>query len=180
METVTDTGFVLQGKKVLLRHFTKQDIDDTYISWLNNPDVVRFSNQRFLKHDRKSSLHYLASFKSTDNLFISICQLPDGKPVGTMTAYMAKPHGTVDVGILIGDKSVWGSGIGQDAWDTLMNWLFEHNNIRKLTAGTLAGNYGMIKIMERAGMHQEAIRKEQEIVNKQAMDILCYAKFNTT
>lgn len=171
---------VLKGRKVLLRPFTRADITETYIGWLNDSDVVRFSNQRFLNHDRESSLRYLSTFKGTCNLFVSVHCLSDDCPVGTMTAYVSPHHGTVDVGILIGDKSVWGMGYGQDAWNTLTNWLLERDDIRKLTAGTLAGNHGMIKLMERAGMHHEATRSAQEIVGGQAMDILYYAKFRTS
>lgn len=173
-----DTGFVLQGQKVLLKLFTETDIDDSYISWLNDQDVVRFSNQRFVSHDRTSSLQYLASFVDTDNLFISIRRSSDLRQVGTMTAYISSHHGTVDVGIMIGDKSVWGLGYGRDSWSTLTDWLLKRDDIRKLTAGTLACNYGMIKVMESSGMHHEATRKEQEIVNRQAVDILYYAKFS--
>lgn len=176
---MTSKEFVLKGEKVLLRPFTVSDINDTYIGWLCDPDVVRFSNQRFLKHDQESSLRYLASFEGTDNLFISVRRLSDDSPVGTMTAYVSSHHGTVDVGILIGDKAVWGKGYGQDAWNTLTNWLLERDDIRKLTAGTLACNHGMIKLMERSGMRHEATRSEQEIVNGQAVDILYYAKFHS-
>ena len=175
---MTNKEFVLKGEKVLLRSFTASDINEAYIGWLNDTDVVRYSNQRFLRHDQDSCLRYLASFEGTDNLFISVRRLPDDSPVGTLTAYMSSHHGTVDVGILIGDKSVWGMGYGQDAWNTLTNWLLERDDIRKLTAGTLACNYGMIKLMERSGMHHEATRREQEIVNTQAVDILYYAKFH--
>ena len=180
IEAMIDAGFVLQGKKVLLRPFTESDIDETYIAWLNDPDVVRFSNQRFRKHNRESSLLYLASFAGTENLFISVHCLSDDRPVGTMTAYVSSHHSTVDVGILIGDKSVWGLGYGQDAWNTLTNWLLECDDIRKLTAGTLACNHGMIKLMERSGMQHEATHKAQEIVNSDAVDILYYAKFSAT
>lgn len=178
MRIMPDSEFALHGKKVLLRPFAEYDINESYIRWLNDPDVVRFSNQRFLSHNRQSCLRYLTSFDDTDNLFISIGSLSDDRPVGTMTAYVSSHHGTVDVGILIGDKSVWGSGYGQDSWDTLTDWLLGRDDIRKLTAGTLAVNVGMIKVMERAGMHHEATRIEQEIVNKQAIDILYYAKFS--
>lgn len=174
----TDADIFLQGTKVILRKFIESDIDGVYLSWLNDPDVVRFSNQRFAEHDRESCIRYLASFDSTDNLFISVRNLADDHPVGTMTAYVSKPHGTVDVGIMIGDKSVWGSGYGQDAWDTLTKWLLGREGIRKLTAGTLACNAGMIKLMERSGMQHEATRKAQAIVDGDAMDILYYAKFN--
>lgn len=176
---MTKSEFLLEDEKVLLRSFTASDINDTYIGWLNDPDVVRFSNQRFLKHDQGTSSRYLASFEGTDNLFISVRRLPDDNPIGTMTAYFSRHHGTVDVGILIGDKSVWGMGYGQDAWNTLTNWLLARDGIRKLTAGTLACNHGMIKLMERSGMHHEATRKEQEIVEGQAVDILYYAKFHS-
>lgn len=178
LNMTADKNFVLKGKKVLLRAFTASDINDTYIGWLNDPDVVQFSNQRFLRHDRESCLRYLASFEGTDNLFFSVRRSSDDSPVGTMTAYVSSQHGTVDVGILIGDKSVWGMGYGQDAWNTLTNWLLERDGIRKLTAGTLSCNYGMIKLMERSGMHHEATRKEQEIINGQGMDIIYYAKFH--
>ena len=173
---MTNKEFILKGEKVLLRSFTTSDINETYIGWLNDTDVVRYSNQRFLRHDQDSCLRYLASFEGTDNLFISVRRLSDDSPVGTMTAYVSSHHGTVDVGILIGDKSVWGMGYGQDAWNTLTNWLLERDDIRKLTAGTLACNDGMIKLMERSGMHHEATRREQEIVNAHAVDILYYAK----
>lgn len=177
---MTENGFVLQGDKVHLRPFTAPDINESYISWLNDTDVVQFSNQRFLKHDRESCLQYLASFENTKNLFISVRRLSDDHPVGTMTAYVSSHHGTVDVGIMIGDKSVWGCGVGQDAWNTLVNWLLKRDDIRKLTAGTLACNHGMIKLMERSDMHHEGTRTAQEIVNSEMVDILYYAKFSTT
>ena len=50
--------------------------------------------------------------------------LSDDRQIGTMTAYISVHHGTVDVGIMIGAKSVWGEGYGQDAWNTFVNWLF--------------------------------------------------------
>lgn len=178
-DTIEDGVCILQGDKVLLRPFTRSDINPTYIGWLNDTDVVQYSNQRFLEHTRESCLRYLDSFSETDNLFFSVRRLSDDTAVGTMTAYLCRHHGTVDVGILIGDKTVWGNGYGQDAWNTLASWLLGRDDIRKLTAGTLACNHGMIKLMERSGMQHEATRARQEIVKGQATDILYYAKFHS-
>lgn len=175
---MAETEPVLRGHKVLLRPFMEFDIDDSYIGWLNDPDVVRFSNQRFLSHDRGSCLRYLASFEGTENLFMNVRRLSDDYAIGTLTAYVSGHHGTADVGIMIGDKSVWGSGYGQDAWNTFTHWLLARENIRKLTAGALACNYGMVKLMERSGMALEAVRKAQEIVEGRPADILYYAKFH--
>ncbi len=174
---MVDSGFVLIGKRVILQLFSSRDIDESYIGWLNDQDVVRFSNQRFLRHNSESCLRYLASFEGTANMFVSILRLSDKSLIGTLTAYIVRYHGTADVGIMIGDKSVWGSGYGQDAWNLFINWLLEREKIRKVTAGTLACNFGMIKLIERSGMSLEAVKRAQEIVDDQPVDILYFAKY---
>lgn len=175
-ESVPDPDPCLRGEKVLVRPFSERDINASYIGWLNDPDVVRFSNQRFLVHDQESCKRYLATFAGTANMFMGVHLLSEDRLIGTMTAYVEPHHGTVDVGIMIGDKSVWGRGYGQEAWDLVIRWLLQREDIRKLTAGTLACNHSMVKLMERSGMSLECRRKEQEVVEGLRIDILYYAK----
>lgn len=168
----------LEGRDIALRPFVASDIGEHYIGWLNDPQVVRFSNQRLRQHDRASSERYLASFHGTDNLFAAIVRKTDGALLGTMTAYVARHHGTVDVGLMVGERSAWGQGIGQDAWNTLCEWLLgPQAGLRKLTAGAARPNTAMLRIMERFGMQLEAVRREQEIIEGQAVDLLYYARF---
>ena len=167
----------VRGARVLLLPFVAADITDRYIGWLSDPMVVRFSNQRFRAHDVASCQAYLASFNGTDNLFLSVRRADSGIAIGTLTAYVDRHHETADVGILIGDTTVWGQGLGQDAWSRLLDWLQQEAGVRKITAGALACNKGMIALMERSGMHCEAIRKAQEIVEGLTEDIVCYARF---
>ncbi|GGA11901.1 hypothetical protein GCM10010923_23210 [Blastomonas marina] len=167
----------LRGQKVVLRTFGADDVSEAYIGWLNNPEVTRFSNQRFRTHDRASCEAYLASFEGSDNLFVSVRDAADGAAVGTMTAYRNAHHGTCDVGIMIGQRDYWGGGYGQEAWDLLTGWLLSEGGVRKLTAGCLAPNKGMVRLMERSGMHLEATRKRHEIVDGAPEDIVLYARF---
>jgi RimJ/RimL family protein N-acetyltransferase len=167
----------LYGQKVELRPFAEADITPDYIAWLNDPVVTRFSNQRFLKHNEESSRAYLATFADSDNLFICIVNRDDGRVVGTMTAYINRHHKTADIGLMVGDSSAWGKGFGQDAWNTLGEWLLKDVGIRKLTAGTAAGNAAMVRIMERFGMQHEATRRGQELIDGQPHDLVYYAKF---
>jgi len=150
------------GQKVILRRFLQSDITPQYISWLNDPEVVRYSEQRFIRHTKTSCLAYWDSFLRSPNLFLIVKTLSDDMPVGTMTAYVSSPHGTVDIGILIGRKSVWGSGVGQDAWNTLVNWFIERRKISKVTAGALSDNKAMIRIMERSGMRLISLESKLE------------------
>lgn len=167
----------LQAKRLVLRPFGAADITPAYIGWLNDVRVTRFSNQRFRKHDAASSQAYLTTFINSDNLFVSIRGRTDDNAIGTMTAYINRHHQTADIGLLIGDPASWGQGYGQEAWDTLCDWLLRMG-IRKLTAGAAAGNVAMLLIMERSGMQHEATRRGQELIEGAPHDLLYYAKFN--
>lgn len=176
-ELFPDAG--LRGAKVLLRPFTRADITPQYLAWLQDPRVVRFSNQRFRRHDPDTARAYFASFEGTDDLFLSVRHLEHDRAIGTMTAYVACPHETADVGILIGDTAIWDQHLGQDAWDTLVNWLLGEARMRKVTAGAMAANRGMVRVMEQSGMRHESTRHAQEILEGQPQDIVYYARFRS-
>lgn len=167
----------LVGKQVMLRPFRAEDISTDYLGWLADPEVVRFSNQRFRTHTRESALDYLNSFAGSGNLFFGIWLAGPQRLVGTITAYCSQPHQTADIGLLIGDRGYWGKGIGLDAWSTLLDYLLNVCRLRKVTGGTLRSNVGMVKIMERSGMQLEAVRAQQELVDQVPQDALYYAKF---
>ncbi len=168
---------VLQGQQVRLQPFVGDDVTPAYIGWLNDAVVVRYSNQRFRRHDAASCRAYLATFAGSDNVFASIRRAEDGLAIGTMTAYRSRPHGTADIGVLLGERAAWGQGMGQDAWDTMMAWLAGQRGLRKLTCGMLACNLPMRRVAERSGMQLEATRRAQEIVDGVPQDILYFARF---
>lgn len=167
----------LPGSKVVLRPFAAADITDEYVAWLNDPEVVKYSNQRFVRHTLESCRRYCEGFAGTANLFVSVRSKADGAAIGTMTAYASLHHQTVDIGIMIGRRSVWGTGMGQGAWNILLNWFIDERRVRKVTAGTMRCNAPMVKLMERSGMKLEAIRPQQELLDGIPQDMLYYGKF---
>lgn len=167
----------LRGRRVLLRPFCFEDITPAYLGWLRDPVVVRYSNQRFRRHTTESCQQYVASFQSSDNHILAICDLDTSAVLGSLTVYRSMPHGTADIGIMIGDPGSWKRGIGQDAFQVVVEVLERSGEIRKITAGTLAVNLGMVRVMEKAGMTWEATRSAQELVDGQPVDVLYYAKF---
>jgi ribosomal-protein-alanine N-acetyltransferase len=175
--SVDERGLNLAGKLTFLKPFCVDDISADYLQWLADPEVVRFSNQRFRTHTRETALAYLNSFDGSNNLFLGIRLAETNRLVGTITAYRSQPHQTADIGLLIGDRNCWGKGIGMDAWGTLMEYLLNICCLRKVTGGTLRCNIGMVRIMERSGMHLEAVHSQQELVDFIAQDLLYFAKF---
>ena len=167
----------ITGQRVLLRAMRSSDITAQHVAWLNDPQVVRFSNQRFTQHTLDTCLRYHASFEGSANIYASARLLVSNQAIGTLTAYRNLQHGTADIGILMGERSFWGQGLGTEAFTLLADWLATLPGMRKLTCGMLACNHGMLALAQRAGFAREAVRVGQELVDGQAVDLVYFARF---
>jgi len=169
--------FPVKTKSLTLKLFTHNDITESYISWLNDTDVVRFSNQRFKQHSYQTCLRFFEGFDWSNALFIAIWHQESNKMIGTMTVYSSHYHQVADIGIMLGEKPYWGKGFGKDAWQAILNLLQKHSDLRKITGGTLSCNKSMINVMQSAGMTEDGRRKSQELVDGTAHDIVHFAWF---
>lgn len=122
------------------------------VQWLNDPEVVKYSEQRHHIHTLESQRLYYKSFAGS-NLFLAI-YIGD-EMIGTMTVYTDDYNGIANVGILIGDKTKWGLGYGLEAWRAVCNRLLA-TGTRKIVAGCMEINQPMMSICSRYGMLQEA------------------------
>ena len=171
---------LLESERLRLVPFTAAHIQVDYIAWLNDPQIVQFSNQRFTRHSELTCRNYLASFDSSANRFFAIEDKSTHQLIGTLTMYISPFHRTADIGILIGNANQWGKGYGHEAFSLAVDSLLCITNFRKVTAATMSCNKGMIKIMEKCCMKLEATQKAQELLDEKPMDILYFAKFAPT
>jgi [ribosomal protein S5]-alanine N-acetyltransferase len=160
-----------------LRPFQSADIDSTYLSWLNDPEVTRFSNQRFIDHTTDSCAVYLSHFEKSGNNFLLIEKSHNHRPIGTATIYRQSQHGTADIGLMIGERRCWGQGYGREAWQAILVALLAEEGMRKVTGGTARPNRAMVRIMEQSDMELEAVRVDQELIDGSPVDLLHYARF---
>ncbi len=169
--------FPIIAGEIKLRLFREDDITDSYVSWLNDPEVVKYSNQRFRVHSIATSTEYFLTFEGGSSIFLAVVARDGGQVFGTMTIHCIPQHEIADVGILIGEREYWGKGIGKSAWGAVLELLSNDACVRKVTGGTLSCNFGMIKIMKDTGMQEDGVRIAQELVDGQAHDIVHFAKF---
>jgi RimJ/RimL family protein N-acetyltransferase len=167
----------LLSDDLIIDLFKAQDISSEYLSWLNDKDLMKFSNQRFEHHTAKSSLNYLKQMKKIDAIFLSICASETKELIGTMSVYFNKNHSTSDIGILVGNKKFRKIGIGTQALKLTIDVL-KRNGIRKITSGTLECNLAMIKIIKKLGMEPDGIKRAQEIINGKPYNMQYYAVFS--
>jgi len=170
---------VLETADLTLQPFTEAHLTERYISWLNDPEVVRYSEQRHHDHTRESCESFIKQFTDGPNTLWAISEKSTGRHIGNINTAIDGPNKVADLAIMIGEKDVWGKGYGSQAWNAVMHYLFNRCKIRKITAGTMAVNTGMLSIMARCGMETEGQKKDQFIVDGEPVDMIMAAKFAT-
>jgi RimJ/RimL family protein N-acetyltransferase len=138
--------------------FTESHLSRQYIGWLNDPEVVRYSEQRHLRHTLKSCRRYLEAQQVSANYFLAVhvSALAD-RHVGNLGVSVDIHNRTADLSILIGDKSQWNTGVGTRAWMLTLETLLTRLKFRLVTAGTMEPNQPMIGLMKRSGMNIDGI-----------------------
>lgn len=168
---------VIETERLQIISFSEEHLTDRYVAWLNDPEVVRFSQQRFRKHTIESCREYWRSFEGTSNFFWAIvARDPRTGHIGNMNAYIDVTDRIADLGIVIGERSAAHRGLATEAWTAVCDYLFERS-IRKITAGTLAVNIPMMNLARRAGMKEDGLRVRQTIWNEVEVDVAYWALF---
>jgi RimJ/RimL family protein N-acetyltransferase len=168
----------IETERLILEPFGESRLSPEYVAWLNDPEVVRYSEQRHCSHTLESCREYWLSFQGTPHFFWAVIAKDPGLGhIGNMNAYLDTANSTADLGIMVGAKGAWGRGYGAEAWNGTCDFLFRVARIRKITAGTLSLNAGMLKIMEKTGMREDGIRTRQCLVEGKETDIVHGAMF---
>lgn len=168
----------IRTPRLLMTAFSERYLSPRYVGWLNNPDVTRFSEQRHRTHTMESCRAYLTSFENTPNYFWALLETGrDFLHIGNLNAYVDPMNETADVGILIGETGAWGKGYAVEAFEAVIAYLIEEQRLRKVTAGTLSANTQMVRVMEKAGMIEDGIRKGQYLWNGTEADAIHMAAF---
>ncbi|MGH6661893.1 MAG: GNAT family N-acetyltransferase [Rhodospirillales bacterium] len=165
---------VIEGRRLRLRNVRIEDATDIYAAWMNDPEVVRYTESRFTRHTLVSLRRFIETVIARPNaLFLAIIVKPDGRHIGNIKLdAIDSQHGTAEVGIIIGDKNYWGRGYGSEAIDLLASYAFGALGLRKLTAGIYVNNADSIRSFERAGFVVEAVLKDHCISDGKTVDVL--------
>lgn len=168
---------IIKSSRLKIVPFSRKYLTEQYVSWLNDLETMKYSEQRHKRHMIQSCYEYWKSFEGTPNDFWAIVLINQEKHIGNITTYKDTFNNVVDVSILIGERTMWGQGYGLEAWQAMCSYLFREEKVRKITAGTLSVNKAMIKIMKKSNMIEDGRRKRHCICRGKEIDIIYAALF---
>ena len=144
------------------------------VGWLNDKDIMRYSEQRHKLHTADLQRVYLWVMAAPPHKYMEIHY--GNALIGTISAIVDECNSVADVGILIGEKKVWGKGFGTEAWKAFCDHLLE-SGIRKIEAGCMGINFGMIRVFRKTEMHLEGKRSGHFLIGNELVDLIQYARF---
>lgn len=151
--------------------FEPEDVTETYVSWLNDPEVMDQTEANTGTHTLVSTREYIAVANGDPNARIfRIMAAGEGHVGNIRISEIAWRHQRADIALILGRKDLWGRGIAPQAICRAVDVSFGELGLHKLTAGMYHTNAGSIRAFVKAGFREEARLPEHYIHNGSYVD----------
>jgi spore coat polysaccharide biosynthesis protein SpsF (cytidylyltransferase family) len=142
---------ILTTDRILLRELNSGDVTEQYCQWLNDPEVNQFLEtkgstilgiQTFIaeKNNRPDCILWGIFIKET-NKHIGNIKL---EPINFTTK-------EAEIGIMIGERSVWGKGYCQESVRLVTKYAFSTMGLTKIKLGVIVENVNAINCYKKSG-----------------------------
>lgn len=163
----------LRSTRLMLHAYTPMLVTEEHARWLNDKELLQFSEQRHSEHTVKTQLDYVRDGPPNRHLWLIRCNAAD---IGSITAYVDEHDRRANLGILIGRREYHGQGFAAEAWLTVIDWLFD-NGYHKIEAGCREDNWPMRRLATTTGMTLEAEIPGHYKVGDKFLGLTLYGRF---
>jgi RimJ/RimL family protein N-acetyltransferase len=155
------TAFIA-GSQVYLRPLERADLNERYLSWLNDPEVTKYlETGTFPTTMQDLERFYTDVTSSKQQVIFAIADAKSDEHIGNVKlGPIHWVHRSATFGILIGDKKSWGRGIGLEATRLAVEYGFERLNLRRIDLGVYADHDSALRCYEQAGFKIEGRMRE--------------------
>ena len=164
----------LSGNRIYLRKLRKSDINKAYLSWLKDPDVIRFMHAGTMSDNKTVLLDYYANFANNKNDFLfAIIMKKNNKHIGNVRLGPIEwNHKRSEFGLMIGDKKSWGKGFAFEAINAILKYAFELLNLNRINIYVVEENKAALAVYKKAGFKIEGCMRKNYCLNEKYSNTL--------
>lgn len=172
-------NIVLEGNKVVLKYITEDDISKEYLNWLNDEHVVKGLDTVPQPYTMSMLRAYVENILNNENIHMFMVLDKESKEnIGTAKIHnISLKNGTCNLGLMLGNKKFWGKGYGQDAYNTVIDYVFRNLKIRKIWELANEDNIASLSMCKRAGFQIEGHLKKQVLSEGKYIDKIVLGLF---
>lgn len=162
----------------LLRALEMKDVDHLY-QFRNDWEVIRTVGGFSAGYSRVNLEDWIKRHSNRpDEVLWTIAEKDSDRCVGHVGLYQIDNRVRKgQFAILIGDRELWGKGLGTRVTKTVVTWAFEQLNLHKVTLGVLTTNARAIRIYETLGFRSEGILRHDQFRDGEFLDLMLMAVF---
>ena len=166
----------LQAPQVYLRPLEEADLTETYLQWLNDPEVNRWNSHAVFPNTWKKMRDYFASTQDTTSaVVLAIIAADQHRHIGNISLqHINWVDRNAEFAALIGEKDYWGKGVFTTAGVLLVEYGFDRLNLQRIYFGTNIENIGVEKAAVKMGFKREGLRRQAVYKWGRYMDIVEY------
>jgi [ribosomal protein S5]-alanine N-acetyltransferase len=168
----------IDGRTLILKPITENEINERYLSWLNDPENNQFLETRHKKQTMVDIYEYINGLRSMNGCEVfAIFLKKNNSHVGNIAImhFNVNHQGLAVYGAFIADPSLRMLGAGAEAEVSILEFLFRHPEIRKVKAGAYEDNFKSWQLLENLGFKREAtLRKEAIMGSSKISDVYLY------
>jgi [ribosomal protein S5]-alanine N-acetyltransferase len=159
-------------QEIVLRTLDPDEVGEYYVDWMNDPAVVKYLESRFATHTLASIRQYVREMNaSPSDLLLGIFLAETGQHIGNIKiGEVNRAHRFANLGLLIGEKSARGRGIGTRAIVLATRIAFRDLHLRCLTAGIYADNPSSYRAFLKAGWKEAGRYKNYRLSDGNYVD----------
>ncbi len=164
----------IPGKIVSLRPMRPEEVGLIH-TWVNNPDILPFWDGRTKSLEEVRSDYTPNYFMDKDpNSGRCFAIEKEDTTIG-MICYnrIDRDNRSVEFDMLIGDKQYWSKGLGSDALQAFVRYLFSSFPLNRIWLGTHSYNQRALRAYEKVGFKREGILRESAYIDGKYVDIRC-------
>jgi ribosomal-protein-alanine N-acetyltransferase len=177
---LADNKAFAEGSLVILRPLERTDLNERYLSWLNDPAVTRYTETGIFPSTAEDLDNYYRSVSgSKSDVMLAVLDKKSGRHIGNVKlGPIHWVHRRATFGILIGEKEFWGKGVGLDATRLMVEYGFQRLNLHRIDLGVFAEHEAAVRCYEQAGFKVEGRMREDlfldgEYKDRIRMGLLC-------
>jgi len=173
-----NVNVIIKGRMVIMKPISQKEINEHYISWLNNPETNKFLEVRHKKQSIEDVINYINILRTKPccELF-AVFTKKEHIHIGNVaiTHYNPDNQGYAIYGLLIGDPRARMLGLGGEVTVLIIEYLFRNPDIRRIQGGVIADNYSAWRVLESSGFKREGVlRKHAVLLSGKICDIYIY------
>ena len=167
-------------RNLSMRVMAKKDITDAYVDWLNDDEVVQYTEQRF-HHTSASDVSAFIDRMAEDSTQLMYGIFFNNQHIGNIKlGNINSQHQTANLSYLIGASKFWNKGVASLAIATITEIGFQQIGLLKICAGVYENNIASSKVLVKNGYSLEGRRRGQYVYKNSRIDALLYAKHKGT